>query len=81
MDAPVTGFPFNVTNNPMYDGATLLFIANSIRGSVSPAGLALSLLVYICYKIACLFEEPFTAFIYKQRDEQRKKKKGSKKDN
>ena len=30
MDSRVTGFPFNVTNNPMYNGATLLFIAHAL---------------------------------------------------
>ena len=30
MDAPVTGFPFNVLSDPMYVGTTLNFLGHAI---------------------------------------------------
>lgn len=33
MTHKVTGFPFNVLDNPMYVGSTLLFLAHAIRYS------------------------------------------------
>ena len=75
MSEPVTGFPFNVTDNPMYDGSTLLFIGNSIVGKVSPAGLLLTALVFVTYKVACRFEEPFTAMIYEEKEKNEKNEK------
>lgn len=56
MDAMVTGFPFNVLNNPMYVGSTLNFIAVALW-MARPAGLFLSVLVWIVYKIALQYEE------------------------
>jgi phosphatidylethanolamine N-methyltransferase len=41
----------------------------------SPTGIVLSVLVYVWYKAACLFEEPFTGKIYAKRDQERKLKK------
>lgn len=76
MDAPVTSFPFNVTDAPMYHGSTLSFLATAIwRGK--PAGIALTGLVTIGYAIARMYEDPFTSMIYAKREEERKKgKKG-----
>lgn len=73
MNERVTGFPFNVSNNPMYVGSTLSFIGTSLYYG-KPAGLFLSLVVYVMYCIALKFEEPFTAMIYskKVQDEKRK---------
>jgi methylene-fatty-acyl-phospholipid synthase len=76
MDAPVTSFPFNVTDAPMYHGSTLSFLATAIwRGK--PAGIALTGLVAVAYAIARTYEDPFTGMIYQKReDERRKGKKG-----
>ncbi|KAF2120529.1 phospholipid methyltransferase-domain-containing protein [Lophiotrema nucula] len=72
MDAPVTTFPFNVTDAPMYHGSTLSFLATAIwKGK--PAGVALTVLVAGAYEIARTYEDPFTTMIYKKRDEERKK--------
>jgi len=66
MDAPVTGFPFSVLNNPMYVGSSVCFVGYSVwSGSV--AGLLLSALVFVVYQGAIQFEEPFTRFIYEQK--------------
>lgn len=56
MDAPVTGFPFNVSNSPMYTGSTLNFLAVALyTGKV--AGLVLTGLVYVVYHFALKWEE------------------------
>lgn len=56
MDAPVTGFPFNVSGAPMYWGSTLSFLAVALyRGKV--AGLLLTLEVFIMYWLALQWEE------------------------
>lgn len=72
MDAPVTSFPFNVTDAPMYHGSTLSFLATAIwRGK--PAGIVLTGLVAVAYAVARQYEDPFTGMIYAKRDEERKK--------
>ncbi|KAB5592246.1 Methylene-fatty-acyl-phospholipid synthase [Ceratobasidium theobromae] len=63
MSARVTGFPFNVVENPMYIGSTMCFTATALWYS-SPAGLFLTLLVHIVYSIALRYEGPFTTMIY-----------------
>eukprot|EP01135_Chromosphaera_perkinsii_P004566 Nk52_evm36s288 gene=Nk52_evmTU36s288 len=55
MDARVTGFPFNVMENPMYWGSTLTFTGFALWRA-SPAGLLLCLLVMVVYKIALIYE-------------------------
>lgn len=55
MPAMVTGFPFNVCNDPMYVGSTLCFTATALWYA-KPAGLALTLLVAVVYTIALRFE-------------------------
>ena len=55
MDEMVTGFPFNVTGSPMYDGSTLNFIATALWYG-KPAGLLLSAGVWLAYKIALMYE-------------------------
>lgn len=55
MDHRVEGFPFNVLNDPMYVGSTMSFIGTSLWYE-SPAGLLISLYVYIAYVIALRFE-------------------------
>ncbi|QLL34609.1 hypothetical protein HG536_0G04710 [Torulaspora globosa] len=73
MDHIVTAFPFNVSNNPMYQGSTLSFLGYSLLQG-KPAGLVITLFVHTMYSVALKFEEPFTAKIYAQRDAQRAKK-------
>ncbi|KAI8341552.1 phospholipid methyltransferase-domain-containing protein [Blakeslea trispora] len=63
MKERVTGFPFNVCDNPMYIGSTCTFLATALWYQ-SPAGVAMTALVYVVYKVALTFEEPFTAMIY-----------------
>ncbi|KAF6830701.1 methylene-fatty-acyl-phospholipid synthase [Colletotrichum plurivorum] len=78
MDGIVTGFPFNVTDAPMYNGSTLSFLgAALIYGK--PAGILLTVWVFIVYKIALSYENPFTAGIYAKRDRERAAGKDTKK--
>eukprot|EP01121_Diplochlamys_sp_Union-15-3_P003138 TRINITY_DN1298_c0_g1_i1.p1 TRINITY_DN1298_c0_g1~~TRINITY_DN1298_c0_g1_i1.p1 ORF type:complete len:223 (-),score=30.15 TRINITY_DN1298_c0_g1_i1:51-668(-) len=69
----VTGFPFNITDNPMYNGSTLLFLAHAVSYK-SPVGLLLTALVFISYHVATtFFEGPFTTMIYSKRPQKKKK--------
>ncbi|KAF7712228.1 Phosphatidyl-N-methylethanolamine N-methyltransferase [Penicillium ucsense] len=78
MDAPVTGFPFNVTGSPMYWGSTLNFLGVALyKGKV--AGLLLTAQVFVLYWFALKWEDPFTAEIYAKRERERAKKAGGKK--
>jgi len=70
MDHRVEGFPFNVLRDPMYVGSTMSFIGASLWYE-SPAGLLISLYVYIAYVIALRFEGPFTDMIYSNREAKR----------
>ena len=67
MDAPVRTFPFNVLNNPMYVGSSLSFLGLALYHR-SPIGFVLTLEIYLVYRIALLFEEPYTAWIYQQKN-------------
>lgn len=67
MDHRVEGFPFNVLRDPMYVGSVMSFIGASLWYE-SPAGLLISLYVYIAYIIALRFEGPFTDMIYSKRE-------------
>ncbi|OCL15048.1 phosphatidylethanolamine N-methyltransferase [Glonium stellatum] len=71
MDAPVTSFPFSVTQAPMYHGSTLSFLGTALW-SGKPAGLALTALVAVAYAIARTYEDPFTTEIYAKRERERK---------
>ncbi|OAL50517.1 phospholipid methyltransferase [Pyrenochaeta sp. DS3sAY3a] len=71
MDAPVTSFPFNVSDAPMYHGSTLSFLATALWYG-KPAGLFLTGIVAVAYAIARRWEDPFTGMIYAKRDEQRR---------
>jgi len=76
MDAPVTSFPFNVSEAPMYHGSTLSFLATALWYG-KPAGVLLTGLVATAYNIARRWEDPFTGMIYAKRDAERKQgKKG-----
>ncbi|TFK69184.1 phospholipid methyltransferase [Pluteus cervinus] len=73
MDARVEGFPFNILNDPMYDGSTLCFLSGALWEE-RPAGILITLYVYIAYRIALRYEGPFTAMIYANRAKETKKK-------
>ncbi|EAU87684.1 methylene-fatty-acyl-phospholipid synthase [Coprinopsis cinerea okayama7 len=75
MDHRVEGFPFNILNDPMYVGSTMSFIATALW-TERPAGLFISAYVYIVYRIALLFEGPFTDMIYSNRAAEQKKAEG-----
>lgn len=64
MKERVTGFPFNILEDPMYIGSTLNFLAQAVyRQSV--AGLILTGVVYIVYMVYSIaLENPYTAWIY-----------------
>jgi len=68
MDDIVTGFPFNVTDAPMYYGSTMSFLGTAVLFG-KPAGILLTAEVLIVYLIALSFEDPFTAGIYRKRAE------------
>jgi len=51
----VTGFPFNVLNDPMYIGSFLTHVGTSLWFK-SPAGLLLSLWILVVYMIALKYE-------------------------
>ncbi|KAF8900499.1 phospholipid methyltransferase-domain-containing protein [Gymnopilus junonius] len=72
MDHRVEGFPFNVLRDPMYVGSTMCFAATALWYE-RPAGLFITLYVYIVYIIALRFEGPFTDMIYSERAEKAKK--------
>ncbi|XP_008564460.1 PREDICTED: phosphatidylethanolamine N-methyltransferase isoform X2 [Galeopterus variegatus] len=65
-DARVTTFPFNVLDNPMYWGSTANYLGWAIMNA-SPTGLLLTAVVAFIYVVAILYEEPFTAEIYRQK--------------
>ncbi|KAI0133624.1 phospholipid methyltransferase [Xylariales sp. AK1849] len=67
MDHIVTGFPFNVTDAPMYWGSTCSFLGTALLYG-KPAGLLITAWVWIVYKVALSYENPFTAEIYAKRD-------------
>eukprot|EP01120_Amphizonella_sp_Union-15-10_P013487 TRINITY_DN6253_c0_g2_i2.p1 TRINITY_DN6253_c0_g2~~TRINITY_DN6253_c0_g2_i2.p1 ORF type:complete len:213 (-),score=25.70 TRINITY_DN6253_c0_g2_i2:41-679(-) len=67
MKEKVTGFPFNLTDNPMYNGSTLIFLGYALAYK-SFAGILLTALVFLIYTIAThFFEGPFTTMIYSKR--------------
>ncbi|QPG75166.1 hypothetical protein FOA43_002513 [Brettanomyces nanus] len=67
----ITDFPFNLVDNPMYDGSSLSFLGAALFFA-KPAGLWASGLVYAMYRIVELIEEPFTAKIYAERSSEKK---------
>ncbi|XP_069501828.1 phosphatidylethanolamine N-methyltransferase [Ambystoma mexicanum] len=73
MEEKVTGFPFNILRDPMYVGSTMNYLGWAVMNA-SPAGLALTAVVAICYKVALMYEGPFTEEIYQQREKSRKNK-------
>ena len=75
MDAPVTGFPFNITGAPMYWGSTMSFAGTALWYG-RPAGLMLTVEVFVVYWVALQFEDPFTSEIYRKREVEREKERG-----
>lgn len=71
MEEKVTGFPFNLVENPMYWGSTANYLGLALIGS-SPIGLILTAVVAVAYKVAIQFEGPFTEHIYQERSQRRK---------
>ncbi|KAL7371990.1 hypothetical protein ABVT39_008109 [Epinephelus coioides] len=71
MDEKVTGFPFNIIENPMYWGSTANYLGLALIGA-SPVGLVLTAIVAVAYKVAIRFEGPFTDQIYQERNQRRK---------
>ncbi len=63
----VTSFPFSITDAPMYWGSCCSFVGTALLYG-RPAGFLLSALVWMCYRVALGFEDPFTANIYAKRD-------------
>ena len=55
MTSRVTGFPFNVLNDPMYIGSFLTHVGTSLWFQ-SPVGLALSFWVLVVYLVALRYE-------------------------
>lgn len=72
MDEKVTGFPFNVTDAPMYWGSACSFLGSSFLYG-RPAGILLTCEVVVVYLLARQWEDPFTAEIYAKRDRERKR--------
>lgn len=72
-EARVTTFPFNILDNPMYWGSTANYLGWAIMNA-SPTGLLLTVVVALIYVIALLYEEPFTAEIYRQKASQSHKR-------
>lgn len=56
MDSRVTGFPFNITDAPMYHGSALSFLGTALWFG-KPAGILLTAFVFLMYQIALRFEE------------------------
>jgi phosphatidylethanolamine N-methyltransferase len=76
MTEKVTAFPYNVLNNPLYVGSTLIFFGTALLYK-SPSGLLLTLLVWIMYKFASVLENPMTDLIYSPENIIKVKKKES----
>eukprot|EP00761_Pharyngomonas_kirbyi_P012669 gb/GECH01012696.1/.p1 GENE.gb/GECH01012696.1/~~gb/GECH01012696.1/.p1 ORF type:complete len:202 (+),score=31.94 gb/GECH01012696.1/:1-606(+) len=79
MDEPVTSFPFNVTDDPMYNGSSLLFLGRSLWRQ-SLVGITLSCFVFFVYRVALMFEGPFTAEIYAKRSHKNQSRRSLKTD-
>ncbi|KAG6004946.1 Phosphatidyl-N-methylethanolamine N-methyltransferase [Claviceps maximensis] len=80
LDEMVTGFPFNVTGSPMYWGSTMSFLGTALLFG-KPAGVLITVWVYLVYVVALRYEDPFTASIYAKRERERSAAKFGKKGN
>lgn len=70
MDGIVTGFPFNITDAPMYNDSTCSFLGTALLYG-KPAGILVTAWVFVVYQVALSYENPFTAGIYAKRDQER----------
>ena len=52
MNERVTGFPFNINDNPMYNGSTLCFLGTALWYG-KPTGILVTLFVLSCIKLLC----------------------------
>ncbi len=59
----VTAFPYNILDNPLYVGSTMMFFGAAILYR-SPSGILLTILAWIMYKFASVLENPMTPLIY-----------------
>ncbi|KAG7491159.1 hypothetical protein MATL_G00000100 [Megalops atlanticus] len=66
MEQKVTGFPFNVMENPMYWGSTANYLGLALMNA-SVVGVILTAVVAVSYWVAIMFEGPFTEEIYRQK--------------
>jgi phosphatidylethanolamine N-methyltransferase len=55
MSHRVTSFPFNIMENPMYNGSTLCFLGTALWYA-RPAGVVISAIVFVVYLVALEFE-------------------------
>jgi phosphatidylethanolamine N-methyltransferase len=55
MSHRVTSFPFNILENPMYNGSTLCFLGTALWYA-RPAGVVITAVVFIVYEIALMYE-------------------------
>ncbi|CAG8557529.1 13646_t:CDS:2 [Funneliformis caledonium] len=74
MSERVTSFPFNVLENPMYYGSSMVFLSTALWYA-SPAGMLLTIWAFVLYLIALKYEGPFTSMIYAQHEEKVKQRK------
>jgi len=70
MDGKIEGFPFSVSSCPMYDGSSLNFLAFALFNR-SIIGFFVAVFVFICYRVACIFEDSFTDYIYSNAKKQK----------
>lgn len=63
LDSKVTGFPFNVVDDPMYVGSAMIYLGFALQHA-SVVGLLLTACIGASYAIAAMFEGPFTSKIY-----------------
>ncbi|ORX40271.1 phospholipid methyltransferase-domain-containing protein [Kockovaella imperatae] len=66
MSKRVTGFPFNVLNDPMYVGSFLSHLGTALWYE-SPSGILLAFWVLAVYMVALTYEGPFTDKIYSKK--------------
>ena len=65
LDSRVTGFPFNVVDDPMYVGSGLVHLGFAFQHA-SMFGFLLTGCIAASYVLALMFEQPFTAKIYSE---------------
>ena len=66
LEEKVTGFPFNIVEDPMYVGSVFIYLGASLQHA-SIVGFVLTLCIGFSYFMAVQFEGPFTTMIYKNK--------------